>query len=128
MEHIHLFRGIAAGLAAMLVAASLTGCMEFMEMASLDGPTSTERPTSSDGPPSSATRQLAGTTSATVRVAGPLTIASAKGDHADIESVTVTVSGRDSQGTHQDSLATAALTPVGRLWSGTLSGLPSTRS
>ena len=63
-------------------------------------------------------------TSATVRVAGPLTIASAKGSHADIASVTVTVAGENALGNHQDPLATAALTrsPDG-MWAGTLSGL-----
>ena len=44
-------------------------------------------------------------TSATVRVAGPLTIASAKGSHADIASVTVTVAGENALGNHQDPLA-----------------------
>ena len=63
-------------------------------------------------------------TSVTVRVAGPLTIASAKGSHADIASVTVTVAGENALGNHQDPLATAALTrsPDG-MWAGTLSGL-----
>ena len=73
-------------------------------------------------------------TSATVRVAGPLTVASAtgsharlasaRGSHADIASVTVTVAGENSLGNHQDPLATAALTrsPDG-MWAGTLSGL-----
>ena len=63
-------------------------------------------------------------TSATVRVAGPLTIASAKGGHDDIASVTVTVAGENTLGNHQDPLATAALSrsPDGT-WLGTLSGL-----
>ncbi len=107
----------------MLVAASLTGCMEFMDMASLDSPPSTERPASSEGPPS-ATGRRAETTSVTVRVAGPLTVASAIGGHDDIASVTLSVAGNDAEGTPQDPLATTTLarSPSG-VWTGTLSGL-----
>ena len=74
-------------------------------------------------PPDDGPRPFA-TTSATVRVAGPLTIASAKGSHVDIASVTVTVAGNNALGNHQDPLATAVLTrtPDG-MWTGTLSGL-----
>ena len=73
-------------------------------------------------------------TSVTVRVAGPLIIAparsshavlaSAKGSHSDIASVTVTVAGENALGNHQDPLATATLelTSDG-VWAGTLSGL-----
>ena len=102
----------------MLVAASLMGCMEFLEMASTDVPPPSEVAASNVGPRRSAT------TSATVRVAGPLTIASAKGSHADIATLTVKVAGEDAEGTHQDPLATAELTrsPDG-VWAGTLSGL-----
>ena len=65
-----------------------------------------------------------GTTSATVRVAGPLTIASARGGHDDIASVTVTVAGENALGNHQDPLATADLTQsADGTWAGTLSGL-----
>ena len=95
----------------MLVAASLMGCMEFLEMAS------TDVTPPSDGPSSSAVPRRSETTAVTVRVAGPLTIASAKGSHADIATVTVTVTG-------QETPATANLTrsPDG-VWTGTLSGL-----
>ena len=64
------------------------------------------------------------TASATVRVAGPLIIASAKGGHDDIASVTVTVAGENGLGNHQDPLAAADLvrSPDG-IWTGTLSGL-----
>ena len=83
----------------------------------LEGSTSAHLPPD-DGPRPSAI------TSATVLVAGPLTIASAKGSHADIAGVTVTVAGDNALGNHQDPLATAALvrSPEG-LWTGTLSGL-----
>ncbi|MDE0027713.1 MAG: lamin tail domain-containing protein [Spirochaetaceae bacterium] len=96
----------------LTVLVSLTGCMEFLEGASAAGIPP------HDGPGPSAT------TSATVRVAGPLTIASAKGSHADIASVTVTVAGNNALGNHQDPLATSVLTrsPDG-VWTGTLSGL-----
>ena len=124
MKHPRFVRNIVAGVAAMIAAASLTGCMEFMDMASLDGPASTERPASSGGPPAGDTRPRAETTSVTVRVAGPLTVASAKGGHDDIDSVTISVAGNDAGGTPQDPLATATLTrsPAG-VWTGTLSGL-----
>ena len=87
-------------------------------MASTDG-----RPPS-DGPASSAAPRRYETTSVTVRVAGPLTVASAKGTHADIATVTISVAGQDSKGVHQDTLATANLgqSPDG-IWTGTLSGL-----
>ena len=118
MKHLLSVRSHVAGLATWLVAASLMGCMEFMEMASTDG-----RPPS-DGPASSAAPRRYETTSVTVRVAGPLTVASAKGTHADIATVTVTVAGENSDGVHQDALATANLgqSPDG-IWTGTLSGL-----
>ena len=108
----------------MLVAASLTGCMEFLDLAA---PAATEaavaQPPAGGGPPAEPPPRSA-TTSVTVRVAGPLTIASAKGGHDDIDSVTVSVAGNDAGGTHQDPLATATLTrsPAG-VWTGTLSGL-----
>lgn len=111
-------------MAAVLVAASLAGCMEFMEMASLDDPPSIDGPAASDRPaPSHAPPRFA-TTSVRIRVAGPLTVASAKGSHADIATVTVTVAGNDANGDHQDPLATADLarSPDG-VWTGTLSGL-----
>ena len=108
----------------MLVVASLTGCMEFMDMASLDGPASTERPAANDGPPAGATQPRAETTSVTVRVAGPLTVASAKGSHEDIDSVTISVAGNDTDGNHQDPLATATLARSSAgVWTGTLTGL-----
>ncbi len=108
----------------MLVAASLTGCMEFLDLAA---PAATEatvaQPPPGDGPPTEPPPRSA-TTSVTVRVAGPLTVASAKGGHDDIDSVTVSVAGNDAEGTRQDPLATATLTrsPAG-VWTGTLSGL-----
>ena len=98
----------------MLVAASLMGCMEFLEMAS------TDVPPPSDGPSSSAVPRRSETTAVTVRVAGPLTIASAKGSHADVTSVTVTVARVDSQGTPLE--ATLKRSDDGS-WTGTLSGL-----
>ena len=106
----------------MLVAASLMGCMEFLEMSSTDGLRESATPTAAKAPNDGQPRS--GTTSATVRVAGPLTIASAKGSHADIATLTVKVTGEDAEGTHQDPLATAELTrsPDG-VWAGTLSGL-----
>ena len=108
----------------MLVVASLTGCMEFMDMASLDGPASTERPAANDGPPAGATQPRAETTSVTVRMAGPLTVASAKGSHEDIDSVTISVAGNDTDGNHQDPLATATLARSSAgVWTGTLTGL-----
>ena len=69
-------------------------------------------------PPTDATTPE--TTSVTVRVAGPLTIASAKGSHDDIDSVTITVIEADSE----TALATAELikSPDG-VWTGTLPGL-----
>ena len=124
MKHPRFVRNIVAGVAAMIAAASLVGCMEFMEMAAL---AATEpaavapaavQPAPAQSPPRSAT------TSVTVRVAGPLTVASAKGSHDDIASVTVSVAGDDAGGTHRDPLATATLkrSPAG-VWTGTLSGL-----
>ena len=101
-----------AALATLSVLVSLTGCMEFLEGSSSAGP----RP--NDGPRPSAT------TSAIVRVAGPLTIASAKGGHADIAGVTITVAGENALGNYQDPLATAALVRSREgMWTGTLSGL-----
>ena len=99
-------------MAAVFFLASLTGCMELLEEASSAG-----RSTNNDPRPSR-------TTSATVRVAGPLTIASAKGGHADIAAVKVTVAGENALGNHQDPLATADLerSPDG-IWTGSLSGL-----
>ena len=96
----------------MIVLVSLVGCMELLE----DPP--------SAGPPSDGGSGPHATTSVSLRVAGPLTIASAKGGHADIASVTVSVAGENSLGNHQDPLATAVLTlsPDG-VWAGTLSGL-----
>ena len=86
--------------------------MEILEQAPSAGLSPSDAPRPSD------------TTSATVQVAGPLTIASAKGSHADITSVMVTVAGENALGNHQDPLATADLerTPDG-IWTGTLSGL-----
>ena len=71
------------------------------------------------GPPPAAA-PLPATTSVTVRVAGPLTAASAKGSHADIDSVTIAVTEESSEA----PLATAELkkSPDG-VWTGTLSGL-----
>lgn len=64
------------------------------------------------------------TASVTLRVAGPLTVASAKGGHADIDAVTISVAGNDSEGNLQDPLATVALTQsADGAWTGTLSGL-----
>ena len=128
MKHPRFVRNIVAGVAAMIAAASLVGCMEFMEMGALAatepaaaGPAAAEpavAPAPGGSPPRSAT------TSVTVRVAGPLTVASAKGGHDDIASVTISVAGNDAEGTHQDPLATATLarSPAG-VWTGTLSGL-----
>ena len=124
MKHPRFVRNIVAGVASMIAAASLVGCMEFMEMAALAGtePAATEpavvQPAPSESPPRAAT------TSVTVRVAGPLTVASAKGGHEDIDSVTISVAGNDAEGNHQDPLATATLvrSPAG-VWTGTLSGL-----
>ena len=99
----------------MLVAASLMGCMEFLEMAS------TDVPPPSDGPSSSAVPRRSETTAVTVRVAGPLTIASAKGSHADVTSVTVTVARVDSQGTPLEK--TLKPSDDDGSWTGTLSGL-----
>ena len=116
MKHLRFVRNIVAGVAAMIAAASLVGCMEFMEMAALDATEPAVAP--SESPPRTAT------TSVTVRVAGPLTVASAKGGHEDITSVTISVAGNDVDGNHQDPLATATLvrSPAG-VWTGTLSGL-----
>ena len=82
-----------------------------------------EPPPQARAPSNDAPRPL-DTTSVTIRVAGPLTIASAKGVHDDIGSVTVSAAGENALGNHQDPLATAALTrtPDG-VWAGTLSGL-----
>ena len=102
----------------MLVAASLMGCMEFLEMSSSDGLRESATPTAAKAPNDGQPRS--GTTSATVRVAGPLTIASAKGSHADITSVTVTVARVDSQGTPLEKTLTRSDDGV---WAGTLSGL-----
>lgn len=79
---------------------------------------------SSAGPPPNDGPRPSATTSATVRVAGPLSIASAKGSHADIARVTITVTGENALGNHQNPLATAvlALSPED-MWTGTLSGL-----
>ena len=102
----------------MLVAASLMGCMEFLEMASTDGLRESATPTAAKAPNDGQPRS--GTTSATVRVAGPLTVASAKGSHADITSVTVTVARVDSQGTPLEETLTRS---DDGSWTGTLSGL-----
>ena len=102
----------------MLVAASLMGCMEFLEMASTDGLRESDTPTAAKAPNDGQPRS--GTTSATVRVAGPLTVASAKGSHADITSVTVTVARVDSQGTPLEETLTRS---DDGSWTGTLSGL-----
>lgn len=123
MKHPRFVRNIVAGVATMIAAASLVGCMEFMDMASLDGPASTERPAPNDGLPAGAPQPRAETTSVTVRVAGPLTVASAKGGHDDIASVTISVAGNDAEGTHQDPLATTTLRQSAGVWTGTLSGL-----
>ena len=103
----------------MLIVASLVGCMDFLEMAA---PAAME-PAVVQGQPYSDPPRSA-TTSVTVRVAGPLTTASAKGSHADIATVTIAVAGNDAEDTHQDPLATAYLSrsPDGA-WTGTLSGL-----
>ena len=83
----------------------------------LEGPSPARLPPDAGPGPSA-------TTSATVLVAGPLTIASAKGAHADIAAVTITVAGENALGNHQDPLATAALVRSrDGLWTGTLSGL-----
>ena len=86
--------------------------MELLEESPSAGPPAEDRP----GP--------SAMTAVAVRVAGPLTIASAKGSHADIASVTVTVAGDNALGNHQDPLASADLesSPDG-MWVGTLSGL-----
>ena len=99
-----------AGPAALLAVASLVGCMEFMDLAAAGPPTA-------GPPPADAVPE---TTSVTVRVAGPLTVASAKGSHADIASVTITVTETSSR----TQVATAELkkSPAG-VWTGTLSGL-----
>ena len=103
MKHSPSVRRSVAVLAA-LVAASLMGCMDFMNLAAPDSPS--------------------GTTSVTVRVAGPLGVASARKGHADIDSVTVSVSGNDASGTPQDPLAQATLSrSTGGAWVGTVSGL-----
>ncbi len=124
MKHPRFVRNVVAGVAAMVAAASLVGCMEFMEMAALGAtePPATEpavaQPAPGQSPPRSAT------TSVKVRVAGSLTAASAKGSHDDVASVTVSVAGNDVDGTHRDPLSTATLTssPAG-VWTGTLPGL-----
>ena len=118
MKHSRSVLSIVAGLATMLVAASLMGCMEFLEMSSSDGLRESATPTAAKAPNDGQPRS--GTTSATVRVAGPLTIASAKGSHADITSVTVTVARVDSQGTPLEKTLTRSDDGV---WAGTLSGL-----
>ena len=102
----------------MLVAASLMGCMDFLEMSSSDGLRESATPTAAKAPNDGQPRS--GTTSATVRVAGPLTVASAKGSHADITSVTVTVARVDSQGTPLEETLTRS---DDGSWTGTLSGL-----
>lgn len=91
--------------------------MDFMEMAM--GPPPAAGPPASGGSPPTDARPPE-TTSVTVRVAGPLTVASAKGSHADIASVTITVTEKGSE----TQVATAELTrsPAG-VWTGTLSGL-----
>jgi len=119
MKHSRFVRSIVAGVVTMIASASLVGCMEFLELAA---PAATEpavvQPAPTESPPRPAT------TSVTVRVAGPLTVASAKGGHEDIDSVTISVAGNDANGAHQDPLATATLvrSPAG-VWTGTLSGL-----
>lgn len=112
MSFFHLVRSRVAAPATVFVLASLLGCVEFLEE-----PPAADRSPNDDPRPSR-------TASATVRVAGPLTIASAKGGHDDIASVTVTVAGDNALGNHQDPLATADLvrSPDG-VWAGTLSGL-----
>lgn len=103
MKHSPSVRRSVAVLAA-LVAASLMGCMDFMNLAAPDGPS--------------------GTTSVTVRVAGPLGVASARKGHADIDSVTISVAGNDASGTPQNPLAQATLSrSTGGAWVGTVSGL-----
>ena len=105
-------RSRVAALATLIVLVSLMGCMELLEESPSAGPPAEDRP----GP--------SAMTAVAVRVAGPLTIASAKGSHADIASVTVTVAGDNALGNHQDPLASADLesSPDG-MWVGTLSGL-----
>ena len=86
----------------------------------MDLPPATGRP-SRDGPPAPAA-PLPETTSVTVaaRLARPLTIASAKGGHADVASVTITVTEKNSE----SPLATAELAKsADGAWTGTLSGL-----
>lgn len=103
MKHSPSVRSSVAVLAA-LVAASFMGCMDFMNMAEPTG--------------------RSGTTSVTVRVAGPLGVASARGGHADIDSVTISVAGNDETGTPQNPLAQATLTrSTTGAWVGTVAGL-----
>ena len=86
----------------------------------MDVPSASVRP-SSDGPPAPAA-PLPETTSVTVaaRLARPLTVASAKGGHADVASVTITVTEENSE----SPLATAKLKKSSDgAWTGTLSGL-----
>ena len=63
------------------------------------------------------------TTTVTVRVRGPMAIASPQGDHAAVSSVSVSVAGADSEGTHQDPLAEADLALSAGVWTATLSDL-----
>ena len=86
----------------------------------MDLPSAAGRP-SRDGPPAPAA-PLPETTSVTVaaRLARPLTIASARGSHADVTSVTITVTEKNSE----SPLATAELAKsADGAWTGTLSGL-----
>ena len=108
MKHLRSVHSRVAALATILAVASLMGCMELLDLPS------------PDGPPSSDSGRRLDTASVTVRVSGPLTIASAKGGHDDVDRVTVTVARVDSQGT---PLETDLTRSAGGAWAGTLSGL-----
>ena len=108
MKHLRSVHSRVAALATILAVASLMGCMELLDLPS------------PDGPPSSDSGRRLDIASVTVRVSGPLTIASAKGGHDDVDRVTVTVARDDSQGT---PLETDLTRSAGGAWTGTLSGL-----
>ena len=79
--------------------------------------TAAGRPTDRRPPPTDAPRPKR--TSATCGVAGPLTIRLGEGRPCDIDSVTITVTEESSE----TPVATAELTSLRRVWTGTLSGL-----
>ena len=118
MKQLRFVRICVATLATLVMVAALTGCEEL-----LDPPSPAVQQPAAGSPPNGDPTP-ADTASVTVWVAGPLTVAAAKGSHADIEAVTVSVAGNDSNGDRQDPLATATLKRSAEgAWTGNLSGL-----